>query len=893
MASDGTHPFASLLKSQSFEGKDYKFFDLAGLKDERYDKLPFSIRVLLESAVRNCDEFVIRKSDVENILNWSKTQHEQVEIPFKPARVILQDFTGVPAVVDFAAMRDAVKKMGGDPEKINPICPADLVIDHSVQVDVSKTSDALEKNQELEFQRNKERFLFLKWGAKALKNMLIVPPGSGIVHQVNLEYLARVVFDSNGTLYPDSLVGTDSHTTMINGLGVVGWGVGGIEAEAVMLGQSISMVLPEVIGYKLCGTPGSYITSTDIVLTVTKHLRQIGVVGKFVEFFGPGVNSLSIADRATISNMCPEYGATIGFFPVDDASISYLKQTGRDDEKLILIEKYLQLNKMFRDYSNPEEDPVFSQIVELDLGSVVSCCSGPKRPHDKVPVSDMKTDFQNCLDNKVSFKGFAIPKDKQSTNVPIVYDNKEYILNHGSVVIAAITSCTNTSNPSVMLGAGLLARNAVEAGLTISPYIKTSLSPGSGVVTYYLRESGVIPYLEKLGFDVVGYGCMTCIGNSGPLPEPVAEGIEKGDLVCVGVLSGNRNFEGRIHPLTRANYLASPPLVIAYAIAGTVNIDFETEPLGTRADGTPVFLRDIWPKREDIVTVEKQFVVPSMFKDVYSKITSGNKRWNALEAPESMLYPWDEKSTYIKSPPFFEKMTKEIQPPSSIENAYVLLNLGDSVTTDHISPAGSIARNSPAARYLAGRGLAPREFNSYGSRRGNDAVMARGTFANIRLLNKFIGKPGARTVYVPTGQEMDVFDAAERYQKENKQVIILAGKEYGSGSSRDWAAKGPWMQGVKAVIAESYERIHRSNLVGMGIVPFQYLDGQNAESLGLTGKETFSVSVPEDVKAGQILTVNVKDGKSFDVKTRFDTEVELAYFKHGGILNYMIRGMLD
>ncbi|KAK6179534.1 hypothetical protein SNE40_011866 [Patella caerulea] len=892
MATEDVHPYTSLLKSISVDGKDFKYYDLTNLKDERYDKLPFSIRVLLESAVRNCDEFTVKKSDVENILDWSTKQNEKVEIPFKPARVILQDFTGVPAVVDFAAMRDAVKKMGGDPEKINPICPADLVIDHSVQVDVARSSDALEKNQELEFERNKERFQFLKWGAKALKNMLIVPPGSGIVHQVNLEYLARVVFNSNGTLYPDSLVGTDSHTTMINGLGVAGWGVGGIEAEAVMLGQSISMVLPEVIGYKLIGKPGPYITSTDVVLTVTKHLRQVGVVGKFVEFFGPGVTALSIADRATISNMCPEYGATVGFFPVDESSLSYLKQTGRETEQLNIIENYLKTNKMFRNYSDSDEDPVFTKVIELDLGSVVPCCSGPKRPHDKVPVTEMKSDFQTCLNNKVSFKGFAIPADKQETKVPIVYDNQEHILTHGSVVIAAITSCTNTSNPSVMLGAGLLARNAVEAGLTIKPYIKTSLSPGSGVVTYYLKESGVTPYLEKLGFDIVGYGCMTCIGNSGPLPEPVAEGIEKGDLVTCGVLSGNRNFEGRIHPLTRANYLASPPLVIAYAIAGTVSIDFETEPLGMKEDGSPIFLRDIWPSREDIMKVEKEFVVPSMFKDVYSKITEGNKRWNSLEVPDSMLYPWDEKSTYIKSPPFFEKMTKEIQPPSSIENAYVLLNLGDSVTTDHISPAGSIARNSPAARYLASRGLVPREFNSYGSRRGHDSVMARGTFANIRLLNKFIGKPGPKTIYIPNGEQMDVFEAAERYQKENKQVIVLAGKDYGAGSSRDWAAKGPWMLGIKAVIAESYERIHRSNLVGMGIIPFQYLEGQNAASLGLTGKETFSISVPADVKAGQNLTINISSGKSFTVKTRFDTEVELAYFRHGGILNFMIRSMV-
>ncbi|XP_065938353.1 cytoplasmic aconitate hydratase isoform X1 [Magallana gigas] len=941
MATEGSsNPFEGIKKTTEIDGKTYSFFNLAELKDARYDKLPYSIRVVLESAIRNCDEFQVQKKDVENILNWEKNQSQSVEIPFKPARVILQDFTGVPAVVDFAAMRDAVKRLGGDPEKINPICPADLVIDHSIQVDVSRSilkyspnpgggqssevkgsqrsscnlcvdprspisdqicpfhkrktqgADALEQNQELEFERNKERFVFLKWGATALKNMLIVPPGSGIVHQVNLEYLARVVFNDGGLLYPDSLVGTDSHTTMINGLGVVGWGVGGIEAEAVMLGQAISMVLPEVVGYKLTGKVDQLVTSTDVVLTVTKHLRQIGVVGKFVEFFGPGVSQLSIADRATISNMCPEYGATVGFFPVDEKSLEYLRQTGRSEERIKFVEKFLREIRLFRNYNDPQEDPVFSQVVELDLSTVTSCCSGPKRPHDKVPVSEMKVDFNTCLNNKIGFKGFAIPADKQSTKVPIVFDNQEYVLSHGSVVIAAITSCTNTSNPSVMLGAGVLAKKAVEAGLSVKPYIKTSLSPGSGVVTYYLRDSGVTPYLEKLGFDIVGYGCMTCIGNSGPLPEPVSEAIEKGDLVACGVLSGNRNFEGRIHPLTRANYLASPPLVIAYALAGTVLIDFEKDPLGMNPEGKPVYLRDIWPTREEIQAVEKEIVVPAMFTDVYSRIQQGNKRWNSLVAPEGQLYPWDDKSTYIKSPPFFEKMGKDVSKPESIKDAHVLLNLGDSVTTDHISPAGSIARNSPAARYLGNRGLTPREFNSYGSRRGNDAVMSRGTFANIRLVNKFLSKAGPRTRHILSGDEMDIFDAAERYQKEGRQVIILAGKEYGSGSSRDWAAKGPWILGIKAVIAESYERIHRSNLVGMGIIPFQYVGGQTADSLGLTGTETFSIDVPDDLKAGQELQVKLSDGRTFQVKTRFDTEVELTYFRHGGILNYMIRRML-
>uniref|UniRef100_H9G5R5 Cytoplasmic aconitate hydratase n=1 Tax=Anolis carolinensis TaxID=28377 RepID=H9G5R5_ANOCA len=774
-------------------GQSTRFFSLKRLGDPRYERLPFSIRVLLEAAVRNCDEFLVKKHDVENVLNWKEMQHKNIEVPFKPARVILQDFTGVPAVVDFAAMRDAVKMLEGDPEKINPVCPADLVIDHSIQVDFNKRPDSLEKNQDLEFERNKERFEFLKWGSQAFQNMRIIPPGSGIIHQVNLEYLARVVFDQDGYYYPDSVVGTDSHTTMINGLGVLGWGVGGIEAEAVMLGQPISMVLPEVIGYKLMGSPDPLVTSTDIVLTVTKHLRQVGVVGKFVEFFGPGVAQLSIADRATIANMCPEYGATAAFFPVDEVSIRYLVQTGRDQQKIQHIRKYLEAVGMFRDFNNSSQDPEFTQIIELDLKTVVPCCSGPKRPQDKVVVSDMKKDFEACLGAKQGFKGFQIAPEHHHNKVNFVYNDLEFELTHGSVVIAAITSCTNTSNPSVMLGAGLLAKKAVEAGLAVKPYIKTSLSPGSGVVTYYLKESGVMPYLAQLGFDVVGYGCMTCIGNSGPLPETVVEAITQGDLVAVGVLSGNRNFEGRVHPNTRANYLASPPLVIAYAIAGTVRIDFEKEPLGVNAQGKKIFLKDIWPLREEIQAVERQHVIPGMFKEVYQKIETVNKAWNDLDVPSDKLYAWNPKSTYIKSPPFFENLTLELPPPKSIVDAYVLLNFGDSVTTDHISPAGNIARNSPAARYLTSRGLTPREFNSYGSRRGNDAVMARGTFANIRLLNKFLNKQAPQTIHFPSGETLDVFDASWRYQQAGHPLIILAGKEYGSGSSRDWAAKGPFL----------------------------------------------------------------------------------------------------
>ncbi|CAF4943302.1 unnamed protein product [Pieris macdunnoughi] len=886
------NPYSNLLKTLEVNGKTYKYYDITQL-GEKYDRLPFSIRVLLESCVRNCDNFQVLEKDVLNVLDWEQKQTiDDVEVAFKPARVILQDLTGVPAVVDFAAMRYAVGQLGGDPNKINPICPADLVIDHSVQVDFSRTPDALNKNQELEFERNKERFQFLKWGAQAFNNMLIVPPGSGIVHQVNLEYLARVVF-TDDILYPDSVVGTDSHTTMINGLGVLGWGAGGIEAEAVMLGQAISMLLPKVVGYRLVGELNPLATSTDLVLTITKHLRSLGVVGKFVEFFGPGVAELSIADRATVANMCPEFGATVAHFPVDHRSLDYLTQTNRSEEKINIIKQYLKATKQFRDYTNPEQDPVFSEIVELDLATVVTSVSGPKRPQDRVSVSNMKQDFRECLTNKVGFKGYGLSPSALSSSGSFSFsDGQTYTITHGSVIIAAITSCTNTSNPSVMLGAGLLAKKAVENGLSVLPYIKTSLSPGSGVVTYYLKESGVIPYLEKLGFDVVGYGCMTCIGNSGPIDDNIANTIEKNELVCCGVLSGNRNFEGRIHPNTRANYLASPLLVIAYALAGTVDIDFQTQPLGKRADGSPVFLNDIWPTRAEIQEVENKHVIPGMFKEVYEKIEQGSSSWQCLSVPEGQLYGWDPNSTYIKRPPFFDDMGRDLPQVKSIEGARCLLLLGDSVTTDHISPAGSIARNSPAARYLAGRGLTPREFNSYGSRRGNDAVMSRGTFANIRLVNKMVDTAGPKTKHHPSGDVMDIFDAADRYAKENVPLIAIVGKDYGSGSSRDWAAKGPYLLGIKAVIAESFERIHRSNLVGMGIMPLEFLPGESAETLGLSGEESYSLHVPENLHTHQLLTVKVSTGESFQVKVRYDTEVDLTYFRNGGILNYMIRRML-
>ncbi|KAL7988643.1 hypothetical protein Chor_007562 [Crotalus horridus] len=795
-----SNPFAHLTEPLDLGQSAKKFFNLNHLKDTRYAHLPFSIRILLEAAVRNCDEFLVKKNDVENILNWKEMQHKSIEVPFKPARVILQDFTGVPAVVDFAAMRDAVKALEGDPEKINPVCPADLVIDHSIQVDFNKRipsakvppwdelsretigiiikalPDSLQKNQDLEFERNKERFEFLKWGSQAFQNMRIIPPGSGIVHQVNLEYLARVVFDQNGFYYPDSVVGTDSHTTMINGLGVLGWGVGGIEAEAVMLGQPISMVLPEVIGYKLSGSPQPLVTSTDIVLTVTKHLRQVGVVGKFVEFFGPGVAQLSIADRATISNMCPEYGATAAFFPVDEVSIKYLVQTGRDQEKINHIRKYLEATGMFRDFNNSSQDPDFTQATAQNKGS-------------------SRLDYSICYPRLLTMAEDNEGWSQKSAGRLKVPPNSAKTF----AKLNDINSYTLGYLRHTTLRAGLLAKNAVKAGLTVKPYIKTSLSPGSGVVTYYLRESGVMPYLAQLGFDVVGYGCMTCIGNSGPLPECVVEAITQGDLVAVGVLSGNRNFEGRVHPNTRANYLASPPLVIAYAIAGTVRIDFEKDPL-------EIFLKDIWPLRDEIQAIERQYVIPGMFKEVYQKIETVNKSWNDLEVSSDKLYGWNPKSTYIKSPPFFENLTLELPPPKSIVDAYVLLNLGDSVTTDHISPAGNIARNSPAARYLTSRGLTPRDFNSYGSRRGNDAVMARGTFANIRLLNKFLKKQAPQTIHFPCDETLDVFDASERYQKDGHPLIILA-------------------------------------------------------------------------------------GKTFQAVMRFDTDVELTYFRNGGILNYMIRKM--
>ncbi|XP_073060858.1 aconitate hydratase, cytoplasmic [Primulina eburnea] len=874
-------------------GEFGKYYSLPALNDPRIDKLPYSIRILLESAIRNCDGFQVTKEDVEKIIDWKNTSPKLVEIPFKPARVLLQDFTGVPAVVDLACMRDAMNKIGSDSNKINPLVPVDLVIDHSVQVDVARSENAVQANMELEFRRNKERFAFLKWGSTAFHNMLVVPPGSGIVHQVNLEYLGRVVFSTEGLLYPDSVVGTDSHTTMIDGLGVAGWGVGGIEAEAAMLGQPMSMVLPGVVGFKLSGKLLNGVTATDLVLTVTQMLRKHGVVGKFVEFYGEGVGKISLADRATIANMSPEYGATMGFFPVDHVTLLYLKLTGRSNETVAMIEGYLRANRMFVDYNEPQQERVYSSYLELDLADVEPCMSGPKRPHDRVPLKEMKADWHSCLDNKVGFKGFAVPKEAQEKVAKFSFHGQPAELKHGSVVIAAITSCTNTSNPSVMLGAGLVAKKACELGLQVKPWVKTSLAPGSGVVTKYLQKSGLQKYFNQQGFNIVGYGCTTCIGNSGELDESVGAAISENDIVAAAVLSGNRNFEGRVHPLTRANYLASPPLVVAYALAGTVDIDFDREPIGVGKDGKDVYFKDIWPSTEEVAEVVQSSVLREMFKSTYEAITEGNPMWNQLSLPTSKLYSWDPSSTYIHEPPYFKNMTMDPPGPHGVKDAYCLLNFGDSITTDHISPAGSIHNDSPAAKFLIERGVDRKDFNSYGSRRGNDEIMARGTFANIRIVNKLLnGEVGPKTIHVPTGEKLNVFDAAMRYKSAGQDTVILAGAEYGSGSSRDWAAKGPMLLGVKAVIAKSFERIHRSNLVGMGIIPLCFKPGEDTDTLGLTGQERYSIDLPtniSEIRPGQDVTVCTDNGKQFTCTARFDTEVELAYFNHGGILPYVIR----
>ncbi|MER3536910.1 MAG: aconitate hydratase AcnA [Thermus sp.] len=888
------------LKSLSTKSGIYHYYDLLELERQglaEVSKLPFSIRVMLESLLRNEDGYLVTREDVEQLARWQPDPKE-VDVPLKLARVILQDFTGVPAVVDLAAMRDAIKELGGDPERINPLVPADLVIDHSVQVDYFGTAYAFFLNVEKEYERNRERYLLLKWAQKALKDFQVVPPGTGIVHQVNLEYLARVVMtekrDGLTLAFPDSLVGTDSHTTMVNGLGVLGWGVGGIEAEAVMLGQPYYMLAPRVVGFKLYGNLPEGATATDLVLTVTEMLRKHGVVGKFVEFYGPGAKKLSVADRATIANMAPEYGATMGFFPVDEETLAYLRLTGRPEELVELVEAYTKAVGLFYD---GKDDRVYSEHLELDLSTVEPSLAGPKRPQDRVPLREVKRSFLAHLSKPVKERGFGLPEEALGKRVLVKRQNEEFELTHGSVVIAAITSCTNTSNPSVMLGAGLLAKKAVEAGLFTKPWVKTSLAPGSKVVTDYLEVSGLLPFLEALRFHLVGYGCTTCIGNSGPLPEDIAKAVEEGDLVVAAVLSGNRNFEGRVNPHVRANYLASPMLVVAYALAGRMDIDFATEPLGFDPNGRPVYLRDIWPSMEEIQEAIRKTLDPDLFKKEYSRVFEGDERWQALPAPTGTLYHWDPESTYIQKPPFFEDLDKPRR-IESIRGARVLLVLGDSVTTDHISPAGAIPVKSPAGQYLLSKGVRPEEFNSYGSRRGNHEVMMRGTFANIRIKNLMLdGVEGGYAKKLPEGDVDFVYNVAMRYKAEGTPLLVIAGKEYGTGSSRDWAAKGTYLLGVKAVLAESFERIHRSNLVGMGVLPLEFRPGENRESLGLTGYEVFEILGLEDLypKKEVEVVARQEDGREirFKAVARLDTPVEVDYYKNGGILQTVLKRMLE
>jgi len=869
--------------------KTFSYFSLEKLaKAAGVDvgRLPFSLRILLENLLRCEDGKAVTKDDILALAKWDAKAEPDKEIAFHPARVILQDFTGVPAVVDLAAMRDAMAKMGGDPAKINPLFPSELVIDHSVQVDYFGTSAALGLNAKLEFERNVERYQLLRWGQKAFDNFKVVPPDQGIVHQVNLEYLARVVFDTNGVLYPDSLVGTDSHTTMINGIGVVGWGVGGIEAEAAMLGQPINLLVPSVIGFKLYGKLPSGSTATDLVLTVTRILRDKGVVGKFVEFYGDGVGGLPLADRATIANMSPEFGSTIGIFPIDAETISYLKAT--------VVEAYAKAQGLFREMG--ARDPEFTDTLELDLSTVVPTLAGPRRPHDKVRLSDMKSAWQKALPELIT-AAKGDPKDT-GKKVTVSLDGSPVEIGHGSVVIAAITSCTNTSNPSVLVAAGLLAKKAVEKGLATKPWVKSSLAPGSKVVTQYLGKAGLLTSLEALKFNVVGYGCTTCIGNSGPLPDPIANGITQANLVACAVLSGNRNFEGRINPHVRGNYLASPPLVVAYALAGRVDIDFEKEPIGKGKDGKDVYLKDVWPSPEEVSKTLGGALSAAMFESEYKGVFDGDESWQKLRVPEGNRFGWDPSSTYIRKPTFFDDVALEPSPRTDIRGARVLLALGDSVTTDHISPAGNIAKDSAAARYLVEHGVSPADFNSYGARRGNHEVMVRGTFANTRLRNALAGgKEGSWTRHLPGGEVQSVYDASVRYQSEGVPLIVLAGKEYGSGSSRDWAAKGTYMLGIRAVIAQSYERIHRSNLIGMGILPLQFDPGQSWESLSLTGEETFDIAgIADHLAPGKRISVRATspDGgvKAFDVLARIDTVVELEYYRHGGILQFVLRGLL-
>ena len=883
-------------KVLTVDGESYDIFRLDQLEKAGFkniSRLPVSLKVLLENLLRQEDNHHVNKADIEALANWNAKVKSENEIAFMPARVLMQDLTGVPAVVDLAAMREAMKRLGGDPKKINPLALVDLVIDHSVQVDYFGTADSFQKNSEIEFERNVERYAFLRWGQMAFDNFRLIPPDVGICHQVNLEYLAPVVFrakkDGAHFAYPDTVVGTDSHTPMINGLGVVGWGVGGIEAEAALLGQPIIMLIPEVIGFKLHGKLPAGATATDLVLTVVQMLRKKGVVEKFVEFYGSGLSSLSLADRATIGNMGPEYGATVGYFPIDDETLRYMTLTGRDPHLIKLVETYAKEQGMFRSDASP--DPIFTDTLELDLATVVPSISGPRRPQDRIALTDSKKAFAEALPSLMK------TKDPAKT-VAVQLNGDKFNLKHGSVVISAITSCTNTSNPSVLIGAGLLAKKAGEKGLTRKPWVKTSLAPGSRVVTEYLKDSGLLPHLEKLGFHIVGYGCTTCIGNSGPLPEAVANGIQDGDLVAAAVLSGNRNFEGRIHANVRANYLASPPLVVAYALAGSMDVDLYNDPLGSDSNGKPVFLKDIWPTPQEVQEVMNKSVRQEMFKKEYSQASEGDERWKGMPVPQGELFKWDMQSTYVREAPYFDGMGKMPNPIKPITGARALALLGDSVTTDHISPAGSIEKNGPAARYLTNNDVLPKDYNQYGARRGNHEVMMRGTFANIRLKNTLApGTEGGVTVHLPDRKPMSIYDAAMQYQKEGTPLIVIAGKEYGSGSSRDWAAKGPRLLGIRAAIAESYERIHRSNLIGMGIVPLVFKAGENLATHGLTGFERFDIlGIGPDLKLRQELTVKATadDGKTneFKVICRIDTPAELDYYKHGGILEYVLRQLL-
>ncbi|NIK77925.1 aconitate hydratase [Paenibacillus castaneae] len=883
--------------------KSFAYYSLTGLEKQglgNISKLPFSIKVLLEAAIRQYDGRAITDEHVKQLATWADGRVDK-EIPFIPARIVLQDFTGVPVVVDLAAMRDTVKKAGGDPKKINPLVPVDLVIDHSIMVDAFGTPEALEYNTKIEFERNEERYRFLRWAQTAFDNFRAVPPGTGIVHQVNLEYLASVAatktIDGETVVYPDSLVGTDSHTTMINGLGVVGWGVGGIEAEAGMLGQPLYFVMPEVIGIKLTGKLAEGSTATDLALTVTQILRKKGVVGKFVEFFGPGLSNISLADRATVANMAPEYGATVGFFPVDNETLSFLRQTGRSEDLIDLVDAYYHAQGMFRTDDTP--DPAFTDIVELDLSSIVPSLAGPKRPQDRVELTAMKESFNDIIRTPIEKGGYGLSDDKIEQVVTVKHnDGQVSKMGTGAVVIAAITSCTNTSNPSVMVGAGLVAKKAVALGLKKPAYVKTSLTPGSLVVTDYLINANLMEPLEALGFNVAGYGCATCIGNSGPLPDEVSKAITDNDMTVSAVLSGNRNFEGRVHAQVKANYLASPPLVVAYAIAGTTNIDLTNDPIGYTEDNKPVYLKDIWPTSKEINDAMSAALNPQMFRDKYENVFTQNERWNAISVPKGESYEWDTKSTYIQNPPFFENLGPDLTDITDIHSANVLALLGDSVTTDHISPAGNITVNSPGGKYLIENGVERQDFNSYGSRRGNHEVMMRGTFANIRIRNQVApGTEGGVTTYLPTEEVMSIYDASMKYQKSGKNLVVLAGKEYGTGSSRDWAAKGTFLLGVKAVIAESFERIHRSNLVGMGVLPLQFPEGQGWKTLGITGRETFDINgLSNDVKPGDQVTVTAtrEDGTTFDFPAivRLDSTVDVDYYRNGGILQTVLRQMI-